>query len=126
MVDFDSLWASLASALREIHTKNSSELSFEQLYRTAYKLVLKKRGESLYECVKEFENDWLLREIGPRIQAAVSTCLLPETDEIGAASNVTEIEKRTAGEKLMKALKYTWADHILCMNMTTDILMYMV
>ena len=45
-VDFDSMWDVLASSLREIHTKNASKLSFEELYRNAYKLVLKKRGET--------------------------------------------------------------------------------
>ena len=76
--------------------------------------------------VESFEKEWLVQEVQPRINEAVSTCLLPETTARGIASNVTEIEKRAAGEKLMKSLKYVWEDHILCMNMTTDILMYMV
>ena len=80
----------------------------------------------MYERVKQFEREWLVQEVQPRIHGAISTCLLPETTEAGMVSNITDIENRTAGEKLMKALKYVWEDHILCMNMTTDILMYMV
>jgi cullin 3 len=37
------MWAELSASLREIHTKNASKLSFEELYRNAYKLVLKKK-----------------------------------------------------------------------------------
>lgn len=45
----------LKEALRDIHNKNCSRLSFEELYRAAYKIVLKKKGEILYDRVKTFE-----------------------------------------------------------------------
>ena len=44
-VDFDTTWGILERAFEEIHTKNASALSFEELYRNAYKIVLKKRGD---------------------------------------------------------------------------------
>ncbi|MCJ1228743.1 Cullin-3, partial [Toensbergia leucococca] len=122
-IDFDSQWAVLSSSLREIHTKNASKLSFEELYRNAYKLVLKKKGETLYNCVKDFEESWLANEIRPRILKVLSTSLL--VGSIGATAITTVNEKRVAGEKLLKALKQAWEDHNLCMNMTTDVLMYM-
>lgn len=123
-VDFDSMWDVLASSLREIHTKNASKLSFEELYRNAYKLVLKKRGETLYIRVKEFEKEWLANEVQPRIIEELSQTLLLATS--GAQTIATANEKRLAGEKLLRALKQAWEDHNLCMNMTTDVLMYMV
>ena len=123
-VDFDSMWDVLASSLREIHTKNASKLSFEELYRNAYKLVLKKRGETLYIRVKEFEEEWLATEVQPRIIENISQTLLLATS--GTRINGTANEKRVAGEKLLRALKQAWEDHNLCMNMTTDVLMYMV
>ena len=123
-VDFDSMWDVLASSLREIHTKNASKLSFEELYRNAYKLVLKKRGETLYIRVKEFEQEWLANEVQPRIIEEVSQTLLLATS--GSQTIATANEKRVAGEKLLRALKEAWEDHNLCMNMTTDVLMYMV
>lgn len=123
-VDFDSMWDVLASSLREIHTKNASKLSFEELYRNAYKLVLKKRGETLYIRVKKFEEEWLANEVQPRIIKELSQTLLLTTS--GAQTIVTANEKRFAGEKLLRALKQAWEDHNLCMNMTTDVLMYMV
>lgn len=123
-VDFDSMWDVLASSLREIHTKNASKLSFEELYRNAYKLVLKKRGETLYIRVKEFEEEWLANEVQPRIIEELSQTVLLATS--GSQTIVTANEKRVAGEKLLRALKQAWEDHNLCMNMTTDVLMYMV
>ena len=123
-VDFETSWNVLASSLREIHTKNASKLSFEELYRNAYKLVLKKRGETLYLRVKEFEEAWLANEVQPRISDVLSPTLL--FTEPGGTANLTANEKRAAGEKLLRALKQAWEDHNLCMNMTTDVLMYMV
>ncbi|KAG9628415.1 hypothetical protein KCU64_g17878, partial [Aureobasidium melanogenum] len=54
-VDFEETWATLSHAFGEIHTKNASALSFEQLYRAAYKIVLKKKGDELYKKVADFE-----------------------------------------------------------------------
>lgn len=122
-VDFDSYWAVLSSSLQEIHTKNASSLSFEELYRNAYKLVLKKKGEPLYLNVTAFEKRWLIDVIRPRILAALSPSLL---NRHGVVDSTSAIEKRGAGELLLKSLKIAWDDHLLCMNMTTDVLMYMV
>ncbi len=44
-------FASLASAMDEIHNRNASTLSFEELYRNAYNLVLHKHRNLLYEGV---------------------------------------------------------------------------
>ena len=110
--------------MREIHTKNASKLSFEELYRNAYKLVLKKMGEQLYLKVKEFEEVWLVNEIRPQVLAELSPCLFIRHS--GSAAIAMANEKRVAGEKLMRTLKRAWEDHNLCMNMTTDVLMYMV
>ncbi|KAL8727762.1 MAG: hypothetical protein Q9166_005817 [cf. Caloplaca sp. 2 TL-2023] len=120
-VDFEREWKSLSTSLRNIHTKNASSLSFEELYRNAYKLVLKKKGEPLYNRVKEFEQDWLAHEVRPQILDELSPSLLAAYN--GAQLSVNE--KRVAGEKLLRSLKSAWEDHNLCMNMTTDVLMYM-
>lgn len=123
-VDFDEIWGVLASSLREIHTKNASNLSFEQQYRFAYKLVLKKRGDDLYEKVKDLEADWLVTQTRPRILAEVTPTLLFRHGKATAMPITNEI--RVVGEKFLRVLKETWEDHNLCMNMTTDVLMYMV
>lgn len=49
----DSIWALLKNAIQEIQKKNNSGLSFEELYRNAYTMVLHKHGERLYNGLKE-------------------------------------------------------------------------
>ena len=44
----DKTWKVLESAIHEIHRKNASGLSFEELYRNAYNMVLHKYGDRLY------------------------------------------------------------------------------
>lgn len=41
-------WATLSSAISEINSRNTSNLSFEQLYRFSYNMVLHKHGDYLY------------------------------------------------------------------------------
>lgn len=123
-IDFDSTWNVLATALNEIHTKNASKLSFEELYRAAYKLVLKKKAELLYQRVSGLEEDWLCNHVRARVAAFVTPSLFagaPAHNIDGQAN-----ERRVAGERFMKALKDAYEDHQLCMSMITDVLMYMV
>jgi cullin 3 len=123
-VDFDKTWGVLAASLQEIHTKNASELSFEELYRNAYRLVLKKMGETLYENVKGLETTWLADTVRVRILGLITKSLPLENG--GNTGSAGPNERRVAGEKLMRGLRDAWEDHNLCMNMTTDVLMYMV
>lgn len=46
-------WSSLQCAIDEIYEKNASSLSFEELYRNAYHLVLYKHGDLLYNGLQE-------------------------------------------------------------------------
>ena len=120
-IDFDSAWGTLSASLKDIHTKNASMLSFEQLYRNAYRLVLKKQGEQLYNNVQAFEAEWLQSVVKPEVLAGVSPRFWDGTINSGS-----DAENSAIGEKLLKVLKNAWEDHILCMNMTTDVLMYLV
>jgi cullin 3 len=117
------MWTVLAGALQEIHTKNASQLSFETLYRTAYKIVLKKKGEALYNRVTSFEENWLSQDVRAAIRRQLGGSLLTGTpaNHMGAAN-----ERRVAGEKFLRGLRGAWEDHLLCIGMTTDVLMYMV
>lgn len=109
----------------EIHSKNASSLSFEELYRHAYKLVLKKQGDHLYNHVKEFEEGWLRETVQPRIAGSFNgRFLVSELSLEASARSLSEM--RVEGEKMLQALRNAWQDHILCMNMITDVLMYMV
>jgi hypothetical protein len=123
-VDFEELWSVLASSLREIHTKNASTLSFEELYRNAYRMVLMTREEELYDRVKQLEQDWLCDEVQKRVTAAISPSLVIAREPTDAQDQSSE--RRAAGERFLAVLKEAWEDHQLCMGMITDVLMYMV
>lgn len=73
------LWDTLSTALREIHCKNASKLSFEQLYRASYKIVLKKQGEMLYDRVKAYEEQWFGTEVMPPIRSLITNNLVNVT-----------------------------------------------
>ncbi|EZF32496.1 cullin-3 [Trichophyton mentagrophytes] len=121
--DFSSIWNILASSIREIHTKNSSQLSFEELYRNAYKLVLRKQAMDLYEKVAELEKDWLYNDVRKQVASLITPALLTITDSADATEHANE--RKAAGERLLAKLKEVWEDHQLCMGMITDVLMYM-
>ena len=121
--DFDAMWDILKNALREIHTKNASKLAFEALYRASYKIVLKKRGDDLYDRVKEYEEHWFATEVMPRMHNLITGNLVAIA--AGGAPGTTTNERRVTGERFLKGLKESWEDHNLCMNMITDVLMYM-
>lgn len=123
-VDFETTWQVLELAFREIHTKNASALSFEELYRNAYKMVLKKKGNELYDKVANFEQTWLGQIVRPEILACLTTPL-QISDDVGR-SLAPISERRAAGERLLGKLKGAWEDHQVCMGMLTDVLMYMV
>lgn len=53
------IWARLKSAIQEIQKKNNSGLSFEELYRNAYTMVLHKYGDRLYNGLQEVVRDHL-------------------------------------------------------------------
>ncbi|KAH6898409.1 Cullin [Thelonectria olida] len=121
--DFEACWGSLQEALRDIHNKNCSRLSFEELYRAAYKIVLKKKGAELYDRVKKFEEEWFQAHVIPKIEVLVTKGLINIGVDRNSATSVNE--RRQTGEKFLKGLRDTWEDHNMSMNMTADILMYL-
>ncbi|TVY27906.1 Cullin-3-B [Lachnellula hyalina] len=121
--EFDAMWAILREALKEIHEKNASKLSFEQLYRASYKIVLKKQGDKLYDKVKEFEEQWFGQEVMTAIGSLITPNLVKIT--LGVVAGTTANERRLLGEIFLTGLRSSWQDHITVMNMTTDVLMYM-
>lgn len=101
----------LSSAIREIHHKNASRLSFEELYRNAYTLVLRKFGKKLYDSVKE--------EVRQHLTVVVAAELLPLVEESSGSIDSNSNE-------LLRTTYKMWTDHCLCMRMISDILMYLV
>jgi len=97
--DAQQTWSVLANAIDEIYNRNASQLSFEELYRNAYNLVLHKHGALLYEGVSDKLNAHLLDTVK----------ILAETPE----------------GQLLEHMSQTWKEHQITMIMIRDILMYM-
>lgn len=121
--EFETYWGLLREALRDIHNKNCSRLSFEELYRAAYKIVLTKKGDALYDKVTGFEAEWFAENVIPKIEQLVTKSLINIDGDHNARTSVNE--RRQTGERFLRGIRDTWEDHNVSMNMTTDILMYL-
>ncbi|XP_059450028.1 cullin-3A-like [Corylus avellana] len=95
----EKTWKILEHAIHEIYNHNASGLSFEELYRNAYNMVLHKFGEKLYSGLVATMTSHL-SEISKSIEAA-------------------------QGELFLEELNRKWADHNKALQMIRDILMYM-
>lgn len=96
----DKTWTSLKNAIQEIQRKNSSILSFAQLYRNAYNMVQNKCGDRLYHGSREEIKDHLEKRLRPEIL-------------------------KGRGDNFLSMLNQAWQDHTISMLMIRDILMYM-
>ncbi|KAI0875987.1 Cullin [Hypoxylon argillaceum] len=121
--EFEHCWEKLHEALRDIHTKNAGDLSFEQLYRYSYKIVLMKSGHILYDRVKGFEEGWFANKVMPPISALITKNLVSIT--LDGAAGVSVVERRAMGEKFLKVVRGSWENHNMSMNMIADVLMYL-
>ncbi|KAJ8441329.1 hypothetical protein Cgig2_024841 [Carnegiea gigantea] len=95
----DKTWKILEHAIHEIYNHNASGLSFEELYRNAYNMVLHKYGEKLYSGLVTTMTAHL-KEISKSIEAA-------------------------QGGSFLEELNRKWTDHNKALQMIRDILMYM-
>lgn len=123
-IDFDHTWNNLEAAFKEILTKNASQLSYEELYRYAYRIVLKKKGQELYTKVSDFIKDWLVNNVCGKIRKLLVPSLLTTSADGPTGGSVTE--RRSAGDRFLHGLKDAWVDHQVCMAMMADVLMYLV
>ncbi|KAI0396062.1 Cullin-domain-containing protein [Xylariaceae sp. FL0594] len=121
--EFEVCWEKLSDAIRDIHKQNAGDLSFEQLYRYSYKMVLKKAGHVLYDRVKQFEEKWFADEVMPPIAALITKNLI--SIALDGAPNLSVAERRALGERFLKGLRGFWEQHNMSMNMIADILMYL-
>lgn len=92
-------WETIRDAIFKIYSHKASSLSYEELYRTAYSLVLHKHGDMLYNNVKATT----IEIFQPIAQQIIST----------------------HDDEFLKALNRVWSDVKLCIIMIKDILLYM-
>ncbi|KAJ0692919.1 putative cullin protein, neddylation [Helianthus annuus] len=95
----DKTWRLLEHAIDEIYNQNASGLSFEELYRCAYNMVLHKYGEKLYTGLVSTMTSHLV---------TMSRCI-----------------ENAHGETFLDELNNKWTDHNKALQMIRDILMYM-
>jgi len=96
----NNIWSLLRNAIQEIQKKNNSGLSFEELYRNAYTMVLHKHGEKLYTGLREVVGDHLVHKVRDDVFASLHN-------------------------NFLYTLNMAWQDHHTSMVMIRDILMYM-
>lgn len=96
----NNIWSLLKNAIQEIQKKNNSGLSFEELYRNAYTMVLHKHGEKLYTGLRTVVTEHLIGKV--------------REDVLQALNN-----------NFLQTLNAAWNDHQTSMVMIRDILMYM-
>ncbi|CAI5755812.1 unnamed protein product [Candida verbasci] len=100
VIDFDKNWSVLANAISQIQNKNVSNLSYEQLYRKAYVLVLRKFGEKLYNNVAiKIQNHLLFKR--------------------------KKLLSNLNSESFMSSLLQEWDEHLQSMKFISDVLMYL-
>ena len=93
---FEMCWEVLGGAISEIYGASASILSFEELYRSSYNLILRKHGEKLYVAV---------------------TALV---------TNLLTAKRRIHSTALqLESLCVQWEHHVTCLLMFRDILMYL-
>ena len=79
-------WNIIKDAIKKIYEQKASQLSYEELYRTAYNMVLHKHGEMLYDNVKKTTVDMLQ----PICQDLLNQ---PDEDLIKEITKVWDLEK---------------------------------
>lgn len=121
--EFEACWQMIYDALTDIHNRDAGRLSFEQLYRASYKIVVKRRGIELYEKVGAFETQWFNDQVIPPIDELMSGKLVSLA--LGELPGTTSNERREMGEEFIKGIRDSWERHVSAMGMITDILMYL-
>ncbi|EPX74980.1 Cullin 3 [Schizosaccharomyces octosporus yFS286] len=126
-VDYQAHWGVLHNAVKDIFNKSTSQLSFEELYRNAYTLVLHKHGERLYRNVKEVLKTRLENEVAPWIAGSFESLL--EAENWSYVKNKDDIsalmKKSEAATLFLSNLVNAWKEHLVSMQMISSVLKYL-
>lgn len=103
-----NIWDLLHNAIQEIQRKNNSGLSFEELYRNAYTMVLHKHGERLYKGLRDVVTSHLVEKVNTnptRFDVFLSTC-----DRVGYENCFRKRCSVSVGQKrqIMEYVKKNW------------------
>lgn len=136
-VDFNSAWnEKLAPAISDIYNRNATSRSFEELYRTSYYLVVKKKSEQLYKAVQAKVSD----ELNNQVDAILAPLLVaPQLSSGAPAPQQTQLDESVAAisdsvpdsadisrtTDFIIAIKKFWSENSLCIRMTSDVMAYL-
>lgn len=118
--DFSRLWDTLNIAFREIHARNESKLSFEELFRSAYQLVIRKHGDWLWDKIQDLESEVLDDRVNSQIKSLASTAIL-----LPSPTESPSVERKVTGEKFLHSVTKSFDDYKVETKMIADVLMYM-
>ncbi|KAJ1971526.1 hypothetical protein H4R35_005211 [Dimargaris xerosporica] len=119
-------WQRLARAIQEIYRRNASQLSYEEVYRSAYTMVVHGKGEQLYQGIQGL--------IAEHLESRIKSQLLGHTPTIpmemalpSATSSLPKASLSTpaAISHILLAIEDIWTEHLTCLLLFKDILMYM-
>lgn len=113
----EEYWNKLRNAFYEIFNKNAGKLSFEELYRCAYNLVLLREGKKLYNGTCELMEERLKEISSEQIKQA-----FPVYEPGNKFQSNTEIERDL---DFLRIIKKTWEDHVMAIQEIQSLLMYM-
>lgn len=110
-------WRILQHSIREIFNHNARSLSFEENYRHAYNMCLQKQGGQLYDGVSGLVVENLNKLAKEQIVPAFPTSI--------SVGGIDYVQQAQEGERLLKAVRAVWDDHISSMSKLRDLLKYM-
>ena len=119
-------WEVLAQAFDCIHRKSASHLVFEQLYRAAYKLILRKKGQFLLHRLVQFETTWLRSTVSSSFGSLAAKVLGAVDVPVVDTSPAAFLERKAVSEEFLIRFKNLWADYCLSISMISDVCMYLV
>ncbi|KAI9483305.1 MAG: Cullin [Benjaminiella poitrasii] len=105
-------FAILSSAITVIFKKQARELSYELLYRTAYKLTIRQFGERLYHDVEKVIADYL--------EAIAEQVIVP-----AFVNSSNETSTADAGASFLKTVKKVWDDYTTAIDLILQVLYYL-
>ncbi|KAG0053070.1 Cullin-3 [Gryganskiella cystojenkinii] len=106
---FEETWRTLADAIVTIHDQKANTLSFEEVYRCGYNLVIHKCGEKLYTGVRDL--------IEMHLDSEAETKIAPVLGIVETSP--------TEGVQVLKVVQAIWKHHITCLLMISFILVHM-
>jgi cullin 3 len=111
---FEVTFKVILDAMQSIYSKSASLLSFEELYRAGYNLVIRGHAKQLYDNVRENLAKFLDNWVATRIVVVFVPPQAPNT-QCDTANAVLFLD----------TLATVWKEHRLAVSMVRDVLLYL-